>query len=150
MESGVYMLPQILWAISNIFGLYNFPRTFQAMMNEIFANMEDICIVYIDNLMIFTKSNSKEEHNKVVLEVLCYLEENNLFIKPEKCMFYAEEVEFLSMIIGKDGIHMDNSKVKAILEWPVPKNVKGVRSFFMKQPTNLGIEIPICQMKLWV
>ena len=118
------------------------------MMNEIFANMEDICIVYIDNLMIFTKSNSKEEHNKVVLEVLCYLEENNLFIKPEKCMFYAEEVEFLSMIIGKDGIHMDNSKVKAILEWPVPKNVKGVRSFFMKQPTNLGIEIPICQMKL--
>ena len=67
------------------FRLCNSPRMFQAMMNEIFANMKDIYIVYINNLIIFTKSNSKEEHNKVMLEVLQCLEENDLFIKPEKC-----------------------------------------------------------------
>ena len=86
------------------------------MMNEIFADMGDICVVYINDLMIFVKSDSKEEHNKVVLEVLCHLEENDLFIKLEKCTFHAEEVEFLSMVVGKDRVYMDNSKVKAILE----------------------------------
>ena len=98
-------------------------------MNEIFTNMEDICVIYIDDLMIFTKSNSKEEHDKVVLEVLCCLEENDLFIKLEKYTFHTEDVEFLGMVVGKDGVHMDNSKVKAILEWPKSKNIKKVRSF---------------------
>ena len=98
-------------------------------MNKIFADIEDIYVIYINDIMIFTKSNSKEEHDKVVLEVLCCLEENNLFIKSKKYMFHAGEVEFLKMIIGKDGVHMDNSKIKAILEWPEPKNVKEVRSF---------------------
>ena len=98
-------------------------------MNEIFADMEDVCIVYIDNLMIFTKSNSKEEYDKVMLEVLHHLEKNNLFIKSKKYTFHTEEVEFLSMIMEKDSVHINDSKVKAILKWPDPKNVKGVRSF---------------------
>ena len=80
-------------------------------MNENFADMEDVCIVYINNLMIFTKSNSKKEHDKVVLEVLCCLEENGLFIKPKKCTFHTKEVGFFSMVVGKDGVHIDNSKM---------------------------------------
>ena len=111
------------------FGLCNSPATFQVMMNEIFANMDDVVVVYIDDLMIFTKTENQAEHNKIVLEVLRRLEENDLFVKPEKCMFCATEVDFLSMIVGHDGIKMDQEKVKAILEWPEPKTVKGVRSF---------------------
>ena len=57
------------------------------------------------------------------------MEENDLFVKPEKCTFHATEVDFLGMIVGRDGIKMDQSKVKAILDWPAPKNIKGVRSF---------------------
>ena len=38
------------------------------------------------------------------------------------------EVDFLSMIVGHDGICMDQTKIKAILDWLEPKNVKGVRS----------------------
>ena len=98
-------------------------------MNEIFADMEDVCVIYIDDLMIFIKSNSKEEHDRVILEVLCHLEENDLFIKFKKCIFHAKEVEFLDMIMGKDGIRMDDLKVKAILEWSKLKNIKRVRSF---------------------
>ena len=111
------------------FRLCNSLGMFQVIMNKIFADIEDIYVIYINDIMIFTKSNSKEEHDKVVLEVICCLEENNLFIKSKKYMFHAGEVEFLKMIIGKDGVHMDNSKIKAILEWPEPKNVKEVRSF---------------------
>ena len=98
-------------------------------MNEIFVDMEDVVVVYIDDLMIFTKTDNQEEHDRIVLEVLHRLEENDLFIKPEKCTFKATEVEFLGMIVGTEGIKMDHSKVSAILDWPTQKNVWGVRSF---------------------
>ena len=111
------------------FRLCNSPATFQAMMNEIFADMDDVVVVYINDLMIFTKTENQAEHDKIVLEVHRRLEENDLFVKPEKCTFCTTEVDFLSMIVGHDRIKMDQEKVKAILEWPEPKMVKGVRSF---------------------
>ena len=111
------------------FGLCNSPAMFQAMMNEIFTDMDDVMVVYIDDLMIFTKTENQAEHDKIILEVLRRLEENDLFVKPKKCTFCAMEVDFLGMIVGCDGIKMDQEKVKAILEWPESKTVKGVRSF---------------------
>ena len=111
------------------FGLCNSPTTFQVMMNEIFADMDDVVVVYINDLMIFTKTENQAKHDKIVLKVLRRLEENDLFVKPEKCMFHATEVDFLSIIVGHDGIKMDQEKVKAILEWQEPKTVKGIRSF---------------------
>ena len=111
------------------FGLCNSPTMFQAMMNEIFMDMGDVVVVYIDDLMIFTKTENQAEHDKIILEVLRRLEENDLFVKPEKCTFHTTEVDFLGMIVGRDGIKMNQEKVKAILEWPEPKTVKGVRSF---------------------
>ena len=111
------------------FGLCNSPTTLQAMLNEIFADMDDMVVVYIDDLMMYTKTDNQAKHDQIILEVLCHLEENNLFIKPEKCTFRTTEVDFLGMIVGCDGIKMDQSKIKAILDWPVPKNVNGVRRF---------------------
>src|SRR5438105_15749121 len=105
------------------FGLCNSPATFQKMMNKIFHDMSDICIVYIDDLMIFTRSEDKEEHDKIVLEVLKRLKENDLYVKPEKCHFKVKEVDFLGMIVSADGIKMDKLKVKAVLDWPTPTNV---------------------------
>ena len=57
--------------------------------------------------MIFTKTDDSKEHNKIILEVLHHLEENDLYVKPEKCTFCTTEVDFLRMIVGKDGIKMD-------------------------------------------
>ena len=111
------------------FRLCNSPATFQVMMNEIFTDMDDVLVVYINDLMIFTKTENQAENDKIILEVLRRLKENDLFIKPKKCTFCATEVDFLSMIVRCDGIKMDQEKVKAILEWPEPKMVKGVRSF---------------------
>ena len=98
------------------FRLCNLPATFQAMMNEIFTDMDNVVVVYIDDLMIFTKTENQAEHNKIVLEVLRCLEENDLFMKPKKCTFCATEVDFLGMIVRHDRIKMDQEKVKAILE----------------------------------
>ena len=81
------------------FGLCNSPATFQTMMNEIFANMEDIVVVYIDNIMIFTKG-SLAEHQAKVKEVLQRLCDNDLFACPEKCSFDKTEVEYLGMFVN--------------------------------------------------
>ena len=66
------------------FGLCNSPAMFQTMMNDIFHDMPTV-IVYIDNILIFTKT--EEGHDEIVMEVLCRLKENDLFVKPEKCFF---------------------------------------------------------------
>ena len=55
--------------------------------------------------------------------------ENNLYIKLEKCKFDVTETTFLGYILSKDGLKVDPEKVKAILDWPVPSNVKEIQSF---------------------
>ena len=77
------------------FGLCNSPATYQKMMNEIFRDMLDVCIVYIDDLMIFTPMDNQEEHDRIVLKVLKWLHDNDLFVKPEKCHFRVTEVNLL-------------------------------------------------------
>ena len=62
------------------FGLCNSSATFQVIMNEIFADIDDIVVVYINNLIIFTKTENQAEHNKIVLDMLRRLEENDLFV----------------------------------------------------------------------
>ena len=108
------------------FGLCNSPATFQKMMNEIFHDMLDVCVVYINDLMIFTPTDNQEEHDRIMLEVLRQLYDNDLFVKPEKCHFRVTEVNFLGMIVSRDGIKMDPEKVNAILKWPELTNVKQV------------------------
>ena len=79
------------------FGLMNSPATFQTMMNSIMRDLIDqgVVVVYIDDILIFTKT--EKEHDKIVEEVLKRLEENNLFLKPEKCVFKEKEIEFLGL-----------------------------------------------------
>ena len=57
------------------------------------------------------------------------MEENDLFLKPEKCIFKEKEIEFLGLYIGPDGIKMDEVKTKAITDWPTPQKVKDVQRF---------------------
>ena len=68
------------------FGLTNSPATFQTMMNDLLRDLvvEEKIAVFIDNVMVATEI--EEEHDKIVEEVLKRLEENDLFVKPEKCV----------------------------------------------------------------
>ena len=87
---------------------------FQTMMNLIMWDLINQGVVYIDDILIFTKT--EEEHNKIVEEVLKQLEENDLFLKPEKCVFKEKKIEFLGPYIMEEGVKMDEVKVKAITE----------------------------------
>jgi hypothetical protein len=64
-----------------------------------------------------------------VNQVLKKLEEHDLYLKPEKCNFHVKEVEYLGVIIGQGQVKMDPTKVKGIMDWPIPTSVKDVQSF---------------------
>jgi hypothetical protein len=99
------------------------------MMNDIFRDMlnKGWLIIYMDNILIY--SNNLEEHRKQTLHVLARLRENDLFLKAEKCKFNVKEVEYLGLIISKNKITMDPTKLAGIRDWPSLTNVKGVQSF---------------------
>lgn len=78
-------------------------------------------------MLIF--SNNVEEHRIQTCRVLQWLQEHNLYLKPEKCKFKVLEVEFLSAIIQAGEIAMDPVKLKAIREWPAPQTIKQVQMF---------------------
>ena len=111
------------------FGLTNSPATFQAMMNELLRDLINIVKVaaFIDDVIIETETG--EGHNELVAEVIRRLEENDLYVKPEKCKWKVREVEFLEVVIGPEGIKIEKEKMKEILEWPTPKCVKDVQKF---------------------
>ncbi|KAI5121092.1 hypothetical protein M0805_001950 [Coniferiporia weirii] len=111
------------------FGLCNSPATFQAFMDDTFCIviLKDKVLIYMDDIFIFA-SNLQELHRKT-LQVLNICNANDLYCKPEKCLFMVQEAEFLGMIIIPNNINMDPVKLTGISEWPTPKTVKQLRSF---------------------
>jgi len=109
-------------------GLSNAPAAFQRFMNDIFADMLDVCVVvYLDDILIY--SSDKTTHHKHVKEVLRRLRKHGLFAKPEKCEFDRQSVEYLGYILSPDGLTMAADKVQTIADWPEPRKVKDIQSF---------------------
>jgi len=111
------------------FGITNSPAMFQAMMNEILRDMinEGKVAAFVDNVLVGTEM--EERHDEIVEEVLRRLEENDLYIKPEKCAWKVRKIGFLEVVIGPSGIEMEKEKVDRVLSWPEPRNMKDIRKF---------------------
>jgi len=120
---GVYE-PTVMY-----FGLTNSPATFQAMMNDLFRDLinQGDMATFIDDILV--TMDMEEGHDELVEEVLRRLEENDLFIKLEKCKWKVREVEFLGVVIGPKGVEMQKEKVEGVLNWLAPRNVKEVQKF---------------------
>jgi len=97
------------------FGMTNSPAMFQRMMNEIMRDLinEGKMAVFVDDVLVGT--DSEEGHDKIVVEVLKRLEENDLYMKPEKCSWKTSKVNFLGVIIGQGKIEMEEEKVEGVL-----------------------------------
>jgi len=111
------------------FGMTNSPTTFQTMMNNIFWDLiaEGIMVVYLDDILIFTRT--EEEHAKAIRWVLQVLQEHKLFLRPEKCEFCKEQIEYLGLVISENEVSMDLVKVVGVREWPTPENKTDVQAF---------------------
>jgi len=111
------------------FGLTNSPAMFQAMMNELLRDLTNTgkVAVFIDDVIVGTET--EEGHDELVTKMIKRLEENDLYVKPEKCQWKVKEVEFLGVVIGPEGIKMEEGKVKGVLEWPTSQGVKDIQKF---------------------
>ncbi|KAK3509395.1 hypothetical protein QTP70_033160 [Hemibagrus guttatus] len=110
------------------FGLTNAPAVFQSLINKVFQDiLGKWVIAYIDDILVY--STSLEEHVRHVRAVLSRLQQNHLYVKPEKCEFHWTTITFLGYVISRQGVEMDLTKVQAITDWPNPTTVKELQWF---------------------
>ncbi|KAH7624275.1 putative Transposon Tf2-6 polyprotein [Nannochloris sp. 'desiccata'] len=110
------------------FGLNNAPATFSRLMMNIFQDyINDFVLVYMDDILIFSKDEAEHEtHLKLVLD---RLREKGLVAKKSKCSFFKTDIDYLGFVVSADGVKMAADKVQAVLEWPTPSNASEVRGF---------------------
>ena len=111
-----FTIPEGLFELTVMFfRLINSLVTFQAMMNELLRDLINMgkVAVFIDD----------------VIEMIRKLEENDLYVKPEKYKWKVRKVGFLGVVIGLEGIKIEEEKVKGVLEWLTPKYIKDIQKF---------------------
>ena len=118
-----------LWQfVAMPFGLVNSPQTFERLVERVLAGLSlKIYLVYLDDIIVFSKIF--DEHLVNLEKVFQRLRETNLKLSPNKCTLLQKKSNFLGHIVSKDGIATDPDKIKSVKDWPVPTNVKQIRSF---------------------
>ena len=114
------------------FGLTNAPAVFQRLMQKVLDGLNpdegpDFVEVYIDDVLVF--SRTMEEHVKHLRQVLERLRKAGLKLKPTKCHFIRNSVEYLGHVITPDGLKPNPKQVSAIQDYPAPESVSQVRQF---------------------
>ena len=111
------------------FSLTNALVTFQSFVNNIFSELinEGFVVVYLNDILIYFKD--LEEYRQLVQQVFAILQENHLFLKPQKCEFKRSTTKYLGHIIGNGEIQMYLKKAKLINEWLESKNLKQLQQF---------------------
>lgn len=110
------------------FGLINALATFQSVMNTIFAALlRRGVLVFMDDILIYSKT--LEEHTALLAQVFEIIRQHQFFVKLSKCSFAQSQIEYLGHCISAASVTTEPSKIKAVQQWPVPKNLKELRGF---------------------
>lgn len=110
------------------FGMKTAPKTFQRAMDIALKGLIGCGVfVYMDDIIIYAKTLA--EHNRILSEVLARLRKHNFKLEVDKCEFLKKEVTYLGHVLGPNGVKVDPEKIRAVKEFPTPKNQKNVRQF---------------------
>lgn len=110
------------------FGLKNAPSTFQRVMDHVLGELQGkICLCYMDDIIVF--STSLQEHIISLNKVFTKLREANLKVQLDKSEFLHKEIAFLGHIVTSEGVKPNPDKIKAIQNFPIPRNEKQIKSF---------------------
>lgn len=121
-HQGVY-IPRVMQ-----FGMMNSPAVFQRAMNQIFDDMIGRGIlIYLDDIIIYAET--EEALWKLTIEVMERLRSVDFYLKLEKCFFNLQELDYLGFVVSREGLKVDNYKVKAVQEWPELKTKRDIRKF---------------------
>jgi hypothetical protein len=136
---AAFLTPKGLFKLTVMFfRLTNSPTTFQMMMNMIFQweVQKGWFSIFMDDGIIYTKRRPGETeaqhwqwHHDLVHHIFDILEQNDLYVKLEKCTFKQEEIEYLGIIMGKGKMQMDPKKLMAVAKYPEPKDTTSVQAF---------------------
>jgi hypothetical protein len=111
------------------FGLTNTPATFQSSLNHIFGGkLRKYLLVFFDDIFIY--SRTWDEHLTQLEEFLVIMQAQSLYGKKSKCEFGMRELLYLGHIISEHGVQVHHEKIKAILDWPTPKNLTELKGLF--------------------
>ena len=114
-------------------GLKNAPATFNRMVSHVLRPLRDFAPSYFDDVFIHSKRQDSltalEVHKEHLRALFAVMRKHKLYANLKKCIFAAPEIPVLGCMVGRSGTRPDPEKVKAIVEWPVPKNVKELRQF---------------------
>lgn len=108
------------------FGLCNAPATFSRYMQRILGNIPHV-FVYLDDILIASKDYESHIHD--LRQVLKRLQQEGLVCKKSKCYFSQSEVQFLGHTLSAAGFAVQEDKVKAIKDLPMPTTIKSAQSF---------------------
>lgn len=110
------------------FGLCNAPATFERLMESVLRGHQwEKCIVYLDDVIVF--GTTFEETLRRLGTVLKCFQSANLKLKPQKCQFFKEQVNFLGHIVSHEGVKCDPAKIEKVVHWPEPTSLKELQSF---------------------
>ena len=110
------------------FGLTNAPSTFMRLMNHVLRPfIGKFVVVYFDDILVY--SHDLPTHVEHLRQVLDALKRERLFANFKKCHFCSDHVVFLGFVVSRNGLQVDEEKVKAIQKWPTPTTMTQVRSF---------------------
>ncbi|KAF1326783.1 Pol protein, partial [Globisporangium splendens] len=114
-------------------GLKNAPATFNRLVTHLLRPHRAYAPSYFDDIFVHSRAegdlSAVDVHKRHLRSVLQCLRDNSLYCNLKKCIFGASEIPILGCYVGKAGVRADPEKVKAIADWPIPKNVKDLRKW---------------------